>query len=85
MSVVVKSPVVIKGSTRVGPSTSSSPSGGFDILSFWGVSDSGGVTLTNTSAPYEVPPGYDVTITGPLTLNDGVTLSVSDTSTLTVD
>ncbi len=81
MSVVVKSPVVIKGSTRVGPSSSSN----FDILSYWGVSNSGGVTLTNTSTPYDVPAGYNVTITGPLTLNDGVTLSVSDTSALTVE
>lgn len=83
MSVNIKSSTSIKSGTRIGPSGTTVTSSSTDILSLWGVSYSNGVTLTNV-AGYSVPAGTDATITGPLTLNDGVTLTVPDTSSLTV-
>jgi hypothetical protein len=73
----------IKSSTRINSATRIGPTAAFDLLSYWGVSYSNGVTLANV-AGYDVPAGINATITGPLTVNDGVTLTVPNTSTLVV-
>ena len=80
MSLTIKSSTRINSATRIGPAASSVA---FDLLSYWGVSYSNGVTLTNV-AGYDVPAGINAIITGPLTVNDGVALTVPDTSSLVV-
>jgi len=82
MSIVIKSSTTISSKTSIG--AVASPSN--DILSLWGVSyvPGVGVTLTDVSG-YSVPTGMSANITGPLIINDGVTLTVADTATLTIN
>jgi len=79
MAIVINSSMRINSSTRVGAAPGVS-----DILSLWGVTESNGVTLTGSGTTYTVPAGTDATITGPLTINDGVTLAIDDTASLTI-
>ena len=83
MSLIIKSNTTIKASTSIGKISAT------DILSLWGVVyvQNVGVTLTNVGG-YTVRSGItdaDATITGPLIINDGVTLTIEDTAILTVN
>jgi hypothetical protein len=84
MSIIIKSSTRINSKTSIGGVAASAPSA--DILSSWGVAYVSGVGVTLTDvAGYTVPAGTDAIITGPLNLNDGVTLTVADTATLTIN
>ena len=82
MAIVIKSSTRINSSTRVGGSSSPAPAAG--ILALWGITESNGVTLTGSGTTYTVPAGTDATITGPLTIDDGVILAIDDTASLTI-
>ena len=79
MAIVINSSTIINSSTRVGAAPGVS-----DILALWGVTESNGVTLTGSGTTYTVPAGTNASITGPLTIDDGVILAIDDTASLTI-